>query len=188
MKYKLLFFLFFASSFLFAQENFRVTNFSLAIQGTSNLHDWESTAKTMNGTGSMQTEGGKLKAIQSLYVEIPVKSIKSTKGSIMDGKTYDALKSGSNPNIIFKLERVSGLTQSGGNYDIKATGSLTIAGASKQIDLNVRGTQNGAGSFTFSGSKSLKMTDFNIKPPTALFGTLTTGDDVKIVFSVTLGK
>jgi filamentous hemagglutinin family protein len=42
------------------------------------------------------------------------------------------------------------------------------------------------GSVTFSGSKKLKMTDYGIKPPTALMGTMTVGDEVEIVFSVTL--
>jgi hypothetical protein len=42
------------------------------------------------------------------------------------------------------------------------------------------------GSISFAGSKKLKMTDYKIKPPTALLGSLTTGDEVEIVFQVTL--
>ena len=30
------------------------------------------------------------------------------------------------------------------------------------------------------------MTDYKIKPPTALMGTLTTGDEVEIAFTITL--
>jgi polyisoprenoid-binding protein YceI len=63
---------------------------------------------------------------------------------------------------------------------------LTIAGTAKKTDLYVQGKVGGDGSLTFNGSKKLKMTDFGIKPPTALMGTMTVGDEVEIVFSVTL--
>ena len=74
----------------------------------------------------------------------------------------------------------------GDNYDINASGTLTIAGASSRIDMYVRGKVGADGSITFNGSKKIKMTDFKIKPPTALMGTLTTGDEVEIAFQITL--
>jgi polyisoprenoid-binding protein YceI len=104
----------------------------------------------------------------------------------MDNKTYDALGADSHPNINYKLEKVTGLNNKAGSYDINTTGYLTIAGATNKIDMYVKGTMGGDGSITFSGSKKIKMTDYKIKPPTALMGTLTTGDDVEIVFQVTL--
>jgi polyisoprenoid-binding protein YceI len=163
-----------------------MSNFSLVIKGTSNLHDWEETGKEVRGNGTFTTEAGELKAINSLWVEVPVKSIKSTKGSVMDNKTYDALKADKHPNITYKLDKVSGLTKKGSSYDINASGTLTIAGTAKKTDLYVQGKVGGDGSLTFNGSKKLKMTDFGIKPPTALMGTMTVGDEVEIVFSVTL--
>ena len=51
---------------------------------------------------------------------------------------------------------------------------------------HVKGSVGGDGSITFSGSKKIKMTDYKLKPPTALLGTLTTGDEVDIHFQVTL--
>ena len=33
----------------------------------------------------------------------------------------------------------------------------------------------------------IKMTDFGIKPPTAIFGRLKTGDDVKVNFELSIG-
>jgi len=168
-----------------AQGNFRSAQFTLSIKGTSNLHDWESVAKEARANGSITVEDGTLKAIPSLTVEVPVKSIKSPKGSVMDNKTYDALKAKSNPNITFKLDKVNSLVKKGDAYDISATGSLSIAGVTNKIDMQVKGKTSGD-SVTFSGSKKMKMTDFKIDPPTALFGTMTTGNDIEIVFSVTL--
>lgn len=179
-------FLLFTISFAYGQGNYRIANFSLAIKGTSNLHDWESPAKEVRASGSITLTSGVLKSINSLYVEIPVKTIKSPKGSIMDNKTYDALKANSYPNITYKLDKVTGLNQTGDRCNINASGYLTIADATNKIDLYVQGKIGADGSVTFSGSKKLKMTDYKIKPPTALLGTLTTGDEVEIVFQVTL--
>jgi polyisoprenoid-binding protein YceI len=78
------------------------------------------------------------------------------------------------------------LNARGGNYDINTTGYLTIAGTTNKIDLYALGKVGSDGSITFSGSKKLKMTDYKIKPPTALMGTMTTGDEIEIVFQVTL--
>ena len=185
MRSKFVLLFFFTISFAFGQGNYRVSNFSLVIKGTSNLHDWQSTANEVRANGAMVIDASGLKSISTLYVEVPVKTIKSTKGSIMDNKTYDALNANSFPNIAYKLERVTGMNNRNGTYDINTTGYLSIAGATNKIDMYVQGKLS-AGSITFSGSRKIKMTDYKIKPPTALMGTMTTGDEVEIVFQVTL--
>ncbi len=175
-----------------AQQSFgqyTVNSCWMVIKGTSNLHDWESKVTQVRGNGQLTTEPNTLKEIKSLWVEIPVRGIKSSKGSIMDGKTYDALKAGSNPLITYKLLKINGLAaKGGGSFGVSAWGELTIAGVTKQTDLWVTAKVDEYGTVVFSGSKKLKMTDFQISPPTALLGTLTTGDDVEIQFSVTLSK
>jgi hypothetical protein len=186
MKYKLLLLAICIVSFAFGQTNYHISNYSLVVKGSSNLHDWESNAKEVRANGSFTFLAGALKSVDALYVEIPIKSIKSAKGSIMDNKTYDALKADKFANITYKLSKVTNLTKKADGYDINATGSLSIAGVSNNIDIYVKGKVGADGSVTFTGSKKLKMTDYQIKPPTALLGTLTTGDDVEIVFQVTL--
>ena len=185
MKVKLVILFALSLSVAYGQGSFRTAGFSLVIKGTSNLHEWESQAKEVRANGAMTVDAEGFKSIQSLSVEIPVKTIKSPKGSIMDNKTYDALKADNYPNITFKLEKAS-VTKKGDSYDINATGYLTIAGVTNKIDLYVRGKVGADGSVTFNGSKKLKMTDFKIKPPTALLGTLTTGDEVEIVFQLSM--
>lgn len=186
MKSTFLFLFLCSVSFVFGQATYGVSNYAVVVKGTSNLHDWESSVKEVRANGAMTLTAGVLKSIQSLNIEIPVKTIKSTKGSMMDNKTYDALKAGSYPNINYKLEKLTGITKRGDVYDINASGYLTIAGTTNKVDLYVQGKLSADGSVSFNGSKKLKMTEYNIKPPTALMGTLTTGDEVEIVFQVTL--
>lgn len=170
-----------------AQANFNLRNSKITIAGTSSLHDWESDVTIVRASGAIVVESNVLKSINSLYVEIPVTGIKSSKGSIMDDKTHTALKHKKFPNITYQLTTVNGFSRSGNTYEIKASGNLTIAGSTKPVDMTVKGTVGSDGSIRFEGSKPLKMTDFGIAPPTALLGTLKTGDDITISFSVTLG-
>lgn len=157
----------------------------MTIKGTSNLHDWESSVKELRATGSMTADANGLQAISALSVEVPAKSIKSTKGSVMDNKTYDALQANKYPNIIYKLEKAT-IAKKGDGYDIASNGSLTIAGVTNKIDMPVRGKANSDGSITFTGSRKIKLQDYKIKPPTALLGTVTVGDEVEVGFRVTV--
>jgi polyisoprenoid-binding protein YceI len=188
MKVNLTLILFFAISQLFGQTAFSVSAYKMTIKGTSNLHDWESTAKELRVKGDFTLQQDKFSSLNALSVEVPVKSIKSTKGSIMDNKTYDALKADQNANITFKLEGVTPFKAQADGYTVTATGNLTIAGSTKKVELIAKGKPNGDGSITFSGSHKLKMTDFGIKPPTALMGTMKVGNDIEVVFSVTMKK
>lgn len=188
MRSLFVFSLLFTLSFAFGQNNYGVSNYSLVIKGTSNLHDWQSVANEVRANGSMAVDASGLKSIAYLNVEIPVKSIKSAKGSIMDNKTYDALKAGNYPNIYYKIEKITGIANHGNTADINTSGYLSIAGVTNRIDLYVQARIGSDGSITFTGSKKLKMTDFKISPPTALMGTMTTGDQIEIVFQVTLKK
>jgi hypothetical protein len=186
MKFKFVLLLLLLASYGYGQAGYRVTGASVTIKGTSNLHNWESVAKEVRANATMTADGTGLSAIQSLFVEIPVKSIKSAKGSIMDGKTYDAMKADQHPNIQYKLDRIQQINKKGDGFDLNAAGQLTMSGTTQKIDLYVQGKTNGDGSLSFNGSKKLKMTDFKIKPPTALMGALTTGDEVEIVFQITM--
>ncbi|MDO8367480.1 MAG: hypothetical protein Q7T20_11825, partial [Saprospiraceae bacterium] len=68
MRSKFFILFFFALSFAYGQENYRASNFSLAIKGTSNLHDWQSTANEVRASGSVTIVAGVLKSIQVLSV------------------------------------------------------------------------------------------------------------------------
>lgn len=188
MKEILILMLLLAATTVFGQGAYLIGSATLAIKGTSNLHDWESSAKEVRGKADLTIAEGKLSAINSLIVDVLVKSIKSTKGSIMDNKTYDALKAEAHPKITFKLERATPVKQSGDGYSVTASGSLAIAGVTKKVDLSAKGKMDAGGNILFSGSKKINMTDYGIKPPTALMGTMTVGDEVEVVFSVTLKK
>lgn len=155
------------------------------IQGTSSLHDWESTISQLTYKGAFTVEGAVVKSIKSAEVTIPVVAIKSTKGKIMDNKTYDAFLYEKNPNITFLLTSAQ-LRPEGSGSAVDASGYLTMAGNMKAIKLTglVKVLTNGDIQLTLS--KKLKMTEFKMEQPTAMMGTITVGDEVTINFDLTL--
>jgi polyisoprenoid-binding protein YceI len=160
---------------------------NIMIKGTSNLHDWEMVVEKVKGKMDADVKNNKIVSINSLILSIDVNSIKSGK-SIMDNKTYKALKSELYPVIQFTLSEISEIKPDGKGQAITARGILSIAGVKKNIPVKVTGSLLNDGSMSFTGSKTLKMTDFNIEPPTAVLGTLKTGDDVNIEFDVLFKK
>jgi polyisoprenoid-binding protein YceI len=159
----------------------------MIIKGTSNLHDWEMDAKNVKGNMEADIKDNKILSINSLALDIDVNSIKSGK-SLMDKKTYNALKSEFYPEIRFNLSGITDMTDNEKGQLLTAKGVLSIAGINKSIRIKTLGSMNNNGELSFKGSKSLKMSDFNVEPPTAIFGTLKTGDEVVIEFEVTFKK
>ena len=162
-------------------QSFDITpqNSTVSILGTSNVHDWEMKATKINSELTLSSS----KQIISLVVKIPVISIKSGKG-IMDNKTYDAFDSKKNPNIVFQLIEVSAIKLTDKDTEITLTGNLSMAGETRKISFKTIGKITKTGDYQLKGSVPLKMTDFKMKPPTAMLGAMKTGDAVSVKFDV----
>ena len=160
----------------------------MTIEGTSTLHDWTSEVNEMSGTVTIkssladQIEAGE--GIQDVEFKAKVESIESGRGSTMDKRTYNALKYEEHPEIIFKLDKGDITSVSGSSFQLNTSGQLTIAGETKEIELNVEGKKLSDGKFQFQGSKAINMTEYNVEPPTAMFGQIVTGEEVTINFDL----
>ncbi|MEQ9467447.1 MAG: YceI family protein [Ekhidna sp.] len=161
----------------FGQMKLNADKSTMVITGTSSLHDWEMTVNEFDVTATITDT-----QVQNLKVTIKSKSMESGK-SIMDDKAYDAVEADDYPEILFTAKS---LQISGGK--ITGKGNLTIAGESREIDLTAQILKNGSSEMQIQGSVPLKMTDFDIEPPTAMFGTLKTGDEVVINYDITITK
>jgi hypothetical protein len=163
-----------------------LTKSTVTVNGTSNVHEWQSNAKNLSVAGNLAVEDGELTGIKSFKIVFPVKGIKSDKGSIMDDKTWEALKAKSCPNITYSMTKLNSITKSGSSYNLSTGGNLTIAGVTKYVTINATAKPLGGGQFQFTGNEKLKMTTYGIDPPTAMFGAMTTGDDIDIRFNIVL--
>ncbi len=155
---------------------------SMTVSGTSSLHDWESTVEDFEHTATIRIEGNTLLKINHLEFTVPVKSIKSGKSG-MNKKTYEALREADYPTISYNL--VSAILKNGNSVTI--IGELTIAGKKRTVTMEVN-YEIVSNIIEFRGELTLKMSDYDISPPTALMGTIKTGDEVTIRFSIPFQK
>ncbi len=166
-----------------AQTTYTFQSGNMTISGTSTLHEWESDVTQINFKGIVQAGDATLASIKNVKLSIPVEGIKSTKGKTMDKKTWEALESEAHPNIECSLNSFD-IQENSNKFNITGKGELTIAGTTKPLTLTFNAKFTEDGNLKFTGNKALKMTDFNIDPPRALLGTLKTGDDITINFTV----
>ncbi len=155
------------------------------IEGTSTVHDWE--CQVGQFAGALDAEPGEngLAKISGTTLAVTVNGIDCDNGT-MNGKVRDAL--GSSPIRYTLTSATSGAPTSEGWFTIRTTGQLTIAGATQPVQMDVKGKAIDGGRFRFTGQHALKMTDFGVDPPTALLGTLKTGDQVTVHFDATVSR
>lgn len=147
---------------------------SVKVTGTSSLHDWEMTVNKVDMKANL--ESGKLNNVTFEAVAFSLESGKS----IMDDKAYDALQAKAFPKIIFKADQLNM-----SNGQLSGKGTLTIADESRPINVALQ-YEKTSNTLKITGAVPVTMSDFGIDPPTAMFGTLKTGDDVKVHLDLNL--
>ncbi|MFT4153347.1 YceI family protein [Parafilimonas sp.] len=166
-----------------AQEKFTAQSVNISITGTSTLHDWEEKSSQGQCTASIAVKDNKID-IAALRFSTPAKGLKS-EHTLMDKNTYKALNADKYPAISFVLSSATAVSSGSNTYQLKATGSLTLAGTTKQTDINATLVYNPASkSFTCKGSKTIKMSEYGVTPPTVMMGTIKTGDQVTITYEL----
>lgn len=171
-----------------ASEKHVLKAVSMKIDGTSTLHDWTTSVNLVKASGDFTIENGQLIAVASMWVQANVKSIVSEKGEDMDKKIYEALEAEEHPTITYNLLSVKSVTKQGSEWMVETKGDLTIAGNKNLIDLTVRASVIGNDDVRFTGTKKIKMSQFNIDRPSAMLGLMKAGDEVTITFDVTMKK
>lgn len=166
---------------VYGQTPYSLKTAKMTVDGTSSLHDWTSDVTKVEWVGSFLVSENKVKEVKNVQVKIAVTSIQSTKGKIMDNKTYEAFKYEKNPTIIYKLNTIS-ITDA----VLKANGTLTMAGTTKAIEMSVTAKVLANGNIQLTGSQKLNMRDYKMEPPTAMMGTIKVGEMVTVKFDLTL--
>ncbi|GLB49017.1 YceI family protein [Neptunitalea lumnitzerae] len=152
----------------------------LSVSGTSSLHDWHCAVKSFSGTINATVENGKVTKLSDFNFSFNVTSLDSGKGA-MDKKMYEALKEENNPKVTYKGSEV--IMNADGTAKFK--GQMTMAGVTKYFETIVKLGYEGS-TLELNGSKAFKLAEFKIDPPTAMFGTIKTGEEVSIHYNISL--
>lgn len=154
----------------------------IRIEGTSTLDAFTCETAEVVGEGEI----GRTDKVAAM----PVAELKASVHSFDCGKARmnrdmrAALKADEFPEIAFEVSDVRILEPSGNGITLRVAGRLTIAGAERDVELDVEGSRLADGRVRAYGEVGLRMTDFGIQPPTALFGLVRAHDPIKVSFDL----
>lgn len=162
----------------------------VTISGSSTLGDWDMKGRKIEGKISLTAPGASnaealLKAASEGKAnlkgkfKIPAKSLKSGKDG-MDDKAYEALKADQHGSITMVIKKYKFTGKSKGRYRFIATTDVTIAGKTRSEGVVVYVKALDGNKLKFDAYKRLKMTSYGIEPPTAMLGTISAGDKIKV--------
>ena len=163
----------------------------LSINGTSNVHDFHCKTNKINAYIDVDPAYTKdltkvARPIVSVKVNIAVKSLSCGNGK-MNENMYKTLKADKNQLIKYTLSGYDILNGSATAFAAKTNGTLTILGKDKIVAMKIDAARLNEGKATAQGEETLLMTDFGIKPPSFMFGTMKVGNEVKVKFDLKLG-
>jgi polyisoprenoid-binding protein YceI len=167
----------------------------VTLAGGSNVHDWACNTSSFNAsieldsTYQIEPLTAVAKPITKVVVNIPVKSLKCGHGK-MDDNMYKALRANEFPDIRYVLEtyEIDKKLTTAESFTAHTIGELTVAGKSAKVEIPIVAERKDGGAMRGEGTVKLLMTDFGIKPPVALLGTLRTKNEIEIKFHVLLDK
>jgi len=173
----------------------------IRIEGTSTIHDWQVESAIIGGTAEVGTgfplkPGTEVKpgpVNAKVRVFIPVRQLKSIEkdgkpySASMDKIMYEKLLEADHKQITYNLTELKlkeAPKTAEAPYQFEAQGELCVAGVTNKITMPVMVTFPEENKIKFSGSVTVKMTDFKVTPPSPslMLGLIKTGDEVKLFF------
>jgi len=163
----------------------------ITIAGTSNIHEYTASTTVVRVTRAALGAGvagpgfwdavARPGALESFEVAVPAARLTSPKEGL-DKNMHKALKVQEHPDITFRLIAL----EPGANAaTLKARGTLRIAGVEREVVLGLT-TERREATLVVKGKLDLLMTDYGIKPPTAMLGMLKTDPKVTVTFETVL--
>ena len=156
------------------------TESKLWIDGTSTMKSFSCAATKVDVSVSTEPGSAPNDLVQSASLVVPVAQLDCRNGT-MNNHMRKALKASANPNISWTMisYRVEGTA-------VIINGRLSIAGKENPIELRTTGTADTNGTIRMKGSTKFKMSEYGVKPPTLMLGTMKVGDPITVSFDLVL--
>lgn len=154
------------------------------IEGDSNVNSFDCKADQYQGEAIQnQDEESNTTNNLTLNVEIKVAGFDCGKQR-MNKDLRDALKEKDYPNITFVFLNAEPVESTSDNPEFLVFGNLTVAGVTNEIRFNIFGEMLQNGSMRAIGNKQIRMTDYNVAPPTAMFGLVKVDNELTVHFDL----
>jgi polyisoprenoid-binding protein YceI len=165
----------------------------VTIEGTSSLHAFHCKTNKINAYVDVDPGYAKdltkvARPIVSVKVNIVVRTLSCGNGQ-MDNNMFSTLDADKNPLIKYTMSNYDILdgTKSPAAFVATTTGTLTISGQEKVINMKINAERLSDGKATAQAEQAILMTDFGIKPPSFMFGRLKVGNEVTVKFNLKAG-
>ena len=168
----------------------------LWLEGTSTVHEYQSRTSELAlvllrdaaapDPADVAALGAWLRSgnLRGLDLGVPLAPMRSGKAAL-DKNLLKALRASEFPEIRFKLTQSRIGAESGDTVAVTAEGVLRVAGRERPITVAGRLVKAEAGVW-LEGRHALKMTEYDVKPPTMMLGTLRVHDPVVVHFRLLL--
>jgi len=162
----------------------------LWVAGTSTVRSFRCQAGTFDAkVGSSAAEAvvavlAGEKAVSAVEVTVPVDRL-DCRNSTMNEHMRKALKAKEFPTIAFKVASYE-LARADEGVDVTLTGTLTLGGVEKPVTVAARVKGRDDGQLLVTGTHEVRMTEFDLKPPKLMLGTMRVDEKIKVGFEIAL--
>ena len=161
----------------------------LWVEGTSTVRGFSCAATQLDvtveaiGAGTATAVANASKAVNGVEVVVPAAKLDCKNGT-MNEHLMKAIKGKDAPVITFKLASYE-LAKAAAGTTIDMKGTLSLGGVTKPVTVQATAKAE-AGALKVTGVYPLKMTEWSLKPPSLMMGTMKVNENVKVNFDLTL--
>ena len=162
----------------------------LWIKGTSTVRSFECKAGALEAkveTGAPGATAALMagdKAVTAASLTVPSAQLHCGNGT-MNEHMKKALKVKEHPTIEFRVASYT-LAKAAEGMQAELTGTLTLGGVEKPVTVQATGKDEGDGTLRVTGTHEIRMTEYGLKPPTLMLGTLKVNERVTVGFDLLL--
>lgn len=160
------------------------SNVEFTVSGSSTVRSWTCSAQgviAVTPGASATPVPGFPSGVQAATVTVPLKAFKCPSDE-MTQHLNETMRSGEFPEVVYRLEKYA-VTDG----QAQATGTMTITGVSKPVNVPVKLTASDKG-VQVEGDTKLEFATFNLEPPAVFLGMLKVGPQIRISFKGTIAR
>jgi polyisoprenoid-binding protein YceI len=124
------------------------------------------------------------KGIRAVHITVPAEKLDCGNGTMND-HMRKAIKLSENPTIEFTMASYE-VSKAAEGVAGTLTGALKLGGVTKTIEIPATANPDNNGSLHVIGAYPLKMSDFDLTPPSLMFGRIKVRDEVNVKFDLLL--
>ena len=163
----------------------------LWVEGGSSVRSWSCDATLVEAsvTGGAVAATASAKevsaAARKAVLTIPVAKLDCRNGT-MNEHMRKALKANANKAIEYRIAKWELTPRGDDEGTVTTSGALVIAGTEKPISVEFAAKRASQGTWQLKGSKTIRMTEWGVKPPSLMLGTMKVHDPVTVRFELVL--